>query len=120
MIFYFLKYCIEFIVEISCYIFVFLLSNMNEFYIIYFICLYREIVGELVFEVFFWKVYYLFEVGMCKFYVEIFELVIWENNFNLVRMFFIDDFIQYIEGVVGMGLQIIYLVNGWDIYVVFF
>jgi len=97
----------------------FLLSNTNALHIPAFK---KSIRNEGLFERFsmvFEKHYYSSEVGMRKPDIEIFDLVVNENNLVKKKTLFIDDSPQHVEGAIRAGLKALHLKPGTDIIKLF-
>jgi putative hydrolase of the HAD superfamily len=71
--------------------------------------------GMTAFTSIFNKVYFSHQVNMRKPDVEIFNLVISENNLNPAKTLFIDDSPQHIQGAILAGIQAFHLKDGMDI-----
>ena len=90
----------------------FLLSNTNEIHYEVFKQIYFGNERSFVFEDYFEKAYYSFDMGKRKPDADIFEAVLQENNLNPLTTLFIDDSIQNIEAAKQLGIQTIHLTAG--------
>ncbi|MCW3086257.1 MAG: family hydrolase [Bacteroidetes bacterium] len=87
----------------------FLLSNTNEIHINT-ICEHMKTEMNIPdLSVYFEKVYLFYKVKMRKPDVEIFELVLRENNLDPAETLFIDDSPQHLEGAKKLGIQTYWL-----------
>ncbi len=87
----------------------FLLSNTNEIHID---TIYERMKTEMNipdFSVYFEKIYLSYKVKMRKPDIEIFELVLNENNLDPAETLFIDDSPQHLEGAKKLGIQTYWL-----------
>ena len=87
----------------------FLLSNTNEIHITEFEKSLHKTHGYKNLESFFEKVYYSCRVKMRKPNIDIFELVLHENDLNAEETLFIDDSPQHIEGALKTGIKAVLL-----------
>jgi len=83
---------------------IFLLSNTNEIHID---CVKNQLGFDFYnrFENCFEKIYYSFEVHCRKPDVEIFELVLKENNLNVAETLFVDDTLENIVTAIDLGIH---------------
>ncbi len=87
----------------------FLLSNTNEIHINEFNKYLKKHFGIPNLSSYFEKMYLSYKVGMRKPDVEIFELVLKENNLQPHETLFIDDSAQHIEGAKKLGINTYWL-----------
>lgn len=93
----------------------FLLSNTNEIHFSSFSSYMQSKFNRDIFSELFDKSYFSYKVKMRKPDMEIFELVLRENNLRKEETLFIDDSIQHIEGAKKSGLNAILLESGQTI-----
>jgi len=94
---------------------IYLCSNTNEIHLTDYNKTLKQTFGIDNLGDIFIKEYYSHKVGMRKPNIEIFELIINENNLNPKETLFIDDSPQHIEGAKKAGLIAYHLTNGEDI-----
>ena len=87
----------------------FLLSNTNDIHMQYINSYLQKEFGVPDLSGYFEKVYLSYQVGMRKPDVEIFALVLSENNLDPNETIFIDDSIQHIEGAEKIGIHTYWL-----------
>lgn len=102
----------DFIYELKKHYRLFLLSNTNSIHLKEFLKMADDQLGEDRFENAFEKVYYSCSVGMRKPDLEIFELVLNENNLKADETLFVDDSPQHVEGALKAGLKAELLLHG--------
>ncbi|MEP6682834.1 MAG: HAD family phosphatase [Parafilimonas sp.] len=100
---------IEWLKEIKKRYNIYLLSNTNEIHYNSFIKTFKEQIGGDDFDALFIKAYYSHKIGLRKPSLEIFELVLNNENLQAVETIFIDDSSANIEAAKLIGLQTIYL-----------
>lgn len=87
----------------------FLLSNTNEIHVAEFESILKNQFGANVFQNCFDKIYYSCRAGMRKPEVDIYALVLRENNLNPDETIFIDDTLVHVEGARKAGLTAYHL-----------
>jgi putative hydrolase of the HAD superfamily len=95
----------DFIYELKKHYRLFLLSNTNSIHLKEFLKIADVQLGADRFESAFEKVYYSCSIGMRKPDLEIFELVMQENNLKAEETLFVDDSPQHVEGAQKAGLK---------------
>lgn len=97
----------------------FLLSNTNQIHYTCFNKILKETTGDDQLDVYFEKAYYSHKVNMRKPDLEIFEMVLSENNLDPAETLFLDDNLSNLEGARPTGMNTFHVKNPDQLFELF-